>query len=140
MASSRESSLFWSAVPPSLMEVQDRRPVAGSAPEDKRHFARLDNAGPAIENLHLAMQFNENYDITNWVGAGHSFTFNHEDETPDFDDVGVGPDRSNYEYHAGSSTGGDLKLVKTPNDLAESADDRRVRPARNDSRPAGQRD
>ena len=97
--------------------------VAGSAPEDKSHFARLDNAGPTIENLHLAMQFNEHYDITNWIGAGHLFTFSHEDETPDFDDAGVGRNRSHYEYHAGSSTS-DVSAVSSPNDLAESANDR----------------
>ena len=98
--------------------------TVGSDPEDKSHFVRLDNAGPTVSNLHRAMLFNRHYDITNWVGSGHTFTFSSSSTTPDFSDGGVGRDRGDHEYHAGASTGGELTLVSAPNDLDESSNNR----------------
>ena len=49
--------------------------TVGPDPEDKSHFVRLDNKGPSVTNFNLAMQFNQHYAITNWVGADHAFTF-----------------------------------------------------------------
>ncbi|MDE0082087.1 MAG: Ig-like domain-containing protein [Gammaproteobacteria bacterium] len=98
--------------------------AVGDDPEDKSHFVRLDNLGPSVSNLHRAMLFNRHYDITNWVGANHAFTFSSSSTTPDFSDGGVGRDRGDHEYHAGTSTGGELKLVSTPNDLDETSNNR----------------
>ena len=97
--------------------------IVGSDPEDKSHFVRLDNAGPSVSNLHLAMQFNKHYAITNWVGADHAFTFSSSSSTPDFSDGGVGRDRGDHEYSAGASTS-NVSAVSTPNDLDESSNDR----------------
>ena len=95
----------------------------GDGTADKSYFARLDNKGPSVSDLHLAMQFNEHYDITNWVGADHAFTFSSDDETPDFRDGGVGRSRTNHEYMAGASTA-DASTVSSPNDLDETTNDR----------------
>ena len=84
---------------------------------------RLDNDGPSVSDIHLAMQFNKHYDITNWVGADHAFTFNSDKETPDFSDGGVGRSRTDHEYSAGPSTS-DVSVVSTPNDLDETTNDR----------------
>ena len=95
----------------------------GDGTADKSYFIRLDNDGPSVSDLHLAMQFNEHYDITNWVGADHAFTFSSDDETPDFRDGGVGRSRTDHEYMAGASTA-DASAVSSPNDLSETTNDR----------------
>ena len=105
------------------MEVQGRFTTVDPDPEDKSHFVRLDNAGPSVSNLNLAMQFNKHYAITNWVGADHAFTFSSSSSTPDFNDGGVGRDRGDHEYSAGASTS-NVSAVSTPNDLDESYNDR----------------
>ena len=97
--------------------------TVGLDPEDKSHFVRLDNAGPSVSNLDLAMQFNKHYAITNWVGADHAFTFSSSPSTPDFVDAGVGRDQGDHEYSAGASTS-NVSAVSTPNDLDESSNDR----------------
>ena len=101
-------------------------PMGAAATEDKPYFVRLDNKGPSVTNLSRAMQFNRHYDITNWVGAGHTFTFSSSSTTPDFSDGdGVGRDRSHHQYYAGVSTAeDDLAAVSTPNDLDETSNNR----------------
>ena len=95
----------------------------GDDTADKSYFARLDNKGPSVSRFNLAMQFNKHYDITNWVGADHAFTFSSSSSTPDFSDGGVGRARTDHEYSAGASTA-DASAVSSPNDLDETSNDR----------------
>ena len=93
--------------------------------DTKPYFLRLDNQGPTVSNINRAMQFNRHYDITNWVGSGHTFTFSSSSTTPDFSDGGVGRDRSHHQYNAGASTAeDDLKAVSMPSDLDETSNNR----------------
>lgn len=95
----------------------------GDDTADQSYFARLDNKGPSVSKINLAMQFNKHYDITNWVGADHAFTFSSSSSTPDFRDGGVGRSRTDHEYMAGASTA-DASAVSSPNDLSETTNDR----------------
>ena len=106
-------------------------PAAMAAVVDKSYFLRLDNTGPTIGDFNLALQFNRNYDITRWVGAGHAFTFSSSSQTPDFTDGGVDNGRSssvryqaaNYDYFAGTSTSS-VTTVAMANTLDESSNNR----------------
>ena len=91
---------------------------------DSSYFLRLDNKGPAVSNFQRALQFNRNYPISNWVGADHAFTFSSSSTTPDFNDGGVGRNREDHEYRAGTSTD-DVSVVTAPSDLSETFDNSR---------------
>ena len=101
-------------------------PMGDDATDDKPYFMRLDNKGPSVSDINRAMQFNRHYDITNWVGTGHAFTFSSSSTTPDFSDGdGVGRDRSHHQYYAGASTSeDDLVEVSAPSDLDETSNNR----------------
>ena len=101
-------------------------PTGNDATDDKPYFMRLDNKGPSVSDINRAMQFNRHYDITNWVGSGHAFTFSSSSTTPDFSDGdGVGRDRSHHQYYAGASTSeDDLVEVSAPSDLDETSNNR----------------
>ena len=103
-------------------------PTFSGTTKDRSYHMRLDNKGPSVKNFHLAMLFNKHYNITNWVGAGHEFTFAAAPSSgkltaPDFSDAGVGRDRSHHEYRAGTSTSA-VKAVSTPKDLSETTNNR----------------
>ena len=98
-------------------------PTFAGTGTDRPYHMRLDNRGPGIKNLHLAMRFSQQYDITNWVGAAHRFTFSDAATTPDFTDGGVGRNRIHHEYRAGTGTA-DLQAVAAPRELDETDNNR----------------